>query len=53
MMKYVGYRFGPVKAKLVADPVHYLYSSVSNYETGEGLLEVEVIPSNEVGYVIL
>jgi REP element-mobilizing transposase RayT len=33
----------PVRAKWVAIPEHYLYSSASNYINGEGLLDVEVI----------
>ncbi len=45
--------WNPVRAKLVADPAHYLYSNASNYEIGEGLLEIEVIPPlSEVGYIL-
>lgn len=42
----------PVKEGWVLDAEHYLYSSASNYATGEGLLEVSVIdlPMSWVGY---
>jgi len=33
----------PVRAGLVAEPTHYLYSSASNYVGGSGLLEVELM----------
>ena len=45
--------WNPVRAKLVADPSHYLYCSASNYSTGNGLLEVTIIPPlSEVGYIL-
>jgi REP element-mobilizing transposase RayT len=33
----------PVKAGLVVSPSHYLYSSASNYETGKGIMEVDLL----------
>ncbi len=33
----------PVRAGLVAEPNHYLYSSASNYETGKGLIEIDYL----------
>ena len=33
----------PVKAKIVAMPEHYLYSSASNYVNGKGLLDVVLL----------
>lgn len=42
----------PVTAKIVASPVHYLYSSASNYFEGTGLLDIKVIPPmSEIGYL--
>jgi len=43
----------PVKEGWVASAEHYLYSSASNYATGVGLLNVELIdlPMSWVGYV--
>jgi hypothetical protein len=39
--KIVYVHLNPVRAGLVAEPAHYLYSSASNYVNGTGLLEVE------------
>ena len=33
----------PVRAKLVAEPSHYLYSSAGNYETGKGIMEIDFL----------
>lgn len=45
--------WNPVRARLVSEPAHYLYSSASNYSTGNGLLDVVVIPPlSEVGYIL-
>lgn len=33
----------PVRAGLVAQPEHYLYSSASNYTSGKGLLDVAIM----------
>lgn len=43
----------PVVAGWVDKPYHYPYSSASNYATGEGLLDIDVIdfPASWVGYV--
>lgn len=43
----------PVKAGIVAQPEHYLYSSASNYKDGTGLLDVTVMEEirNDVGLV--
>lgn len=47
--------FNPVAAKIVAQPAHYLWSSASNYETGEGLLDVQIMEDiwNDIGYINL
>ena len=33
----------PVKAGLVEEPSHYLYSSAANYERGKGLMEIDFL----------
>lgn len=33
----------PVRAGLVKEPSHYLYSSASNYETGKGLIDIDFL----------
>jgi len=33
----------PVRAKLVAEPSHYLYGSAANYETGKGIMEIDFL----------
>jgi len=33
----------PVRAGLVAEPTHYLYSSATNYQTGKGLIELDFL----------
>lgn len=33
----------PVRARLVAEPDHYLYSSATNYATGNGLIEIDFL----------
>ena len=33
----------PMRAGLVKEPSHYLYSSASNYETGKGLIEIDFL----------
>jgi len=33
----------PVRAGLVAEPEYYLYSSASNYVTGKGLIEIDML----------
>ena len=45
--------WNPVRAGLVREPEHYLYSSASNYVLGEGLIEVTILdlPGTTVGYV--
>lgn len=46
--------WNPVRAKWVAAPSDYLYSSASNYTSGKGLLEVTIIPPlSEIGYVLV
>ncbi|MEM8898003.1 MAG: transposase [Bacteroidota bacterium] len=37
----------PVKARIVNDPVHYVYSSASYYETGEGVFAVDLLEDIE------
>jgi REP element-mobilizing transposase RayT len=43
----------PVKAHIVADPTHYLYSRASNYYHGTGLLDVTLLNDiwNDIGFV--
>lgn len=43
----------PVKAKIVAEPEHYLYSSAANYCGRKGLLEVELLDElwNDIGFI--
>lgn len=43
----------PVRAGWVAEPSHYLYSSASNYTSGEGLMNVMLLdfPISTVGYI--
>ena len=43
----------PVRAKIVTEPTHYIYSSASNYATEKGLLDVDIIDlfDAEVGYI--
>ena len=51
--KLVHIHWNPVRTNMVATPAHYLYYSASNYEIGEGLLEVTVTsPLSGVGYII-
>ena len=33
----------PVRAGLVEEPSHYLYSSAANYEKGKGLMEIDFL----------
>lgn len=33
----------PVRARLVNEPEHYLYSSASNYVNGKGLIEIDFL----------
>lgn len=43
----------PVRAKIVKEPQHYIYSSASNYVDGTGVLNVEIIPPlSEIGFVM-
>ena len=43
----------PVRAKIVAEPTHYIYSSASNYANGKSLLDVNILDlfDAEIGYV--
>ena len=42
----------PVNAEIVSNPIHYLFSSASNYHNGTGLLEVKIIePMSNIGYI--
>ncbi|MBK6948945.1 MAG: transposase [Haliscomenobacter sp.] len=44
--------FNPVRAGWVNQPEHFLYSSASNYLTGDGVFEVTLLPVlNETGWV--
>ncbi len=49
----LGYiHLNPVRAGLVENPAHYLYSSATNYFLNQGLLDVIVIdPLNDIGYL--
>jgi len=42
----------PMREKIVAQPAHYIWSSASNYETGEGVLDVQIMDDiwNDKGY---
>ena len=43
----------PVRAKIVKEPHHYIYSIASNYVEGTGVLNVEIIPPlSEIGFVM-
>ena len=52
-LNYIHYN--PVKARIVRLPEHYVYSSASNYETGEGVLQVTKLEDiwDDIGYVDL
>ena len=45
--------FNPVEAGVVAQPEHYILSSASNYVSGKGILDVEVMDDiwNDTGYI--
>jgi len=35
--------YNPVRAGLVGEPAHYLYSSAANYEGKKGLMEIDLL----------
>ena len=37
----------PVEARIVNDPIHYVYSSAANYETGDGIFKVDFLEDIE------
>ncbi|MFZ1750492.1 MAG: transposase [Saprospiraceae bacterium] len=43
----------PVRAGIVNEPEHYIYSSASNYLSGKGIIEVSILdlPLSNVGYI--
>lgn len=45
----------PVKARIVNQPEHYVFSSASNYESGEGVMEVTLLEDiwDDMGYIDL
>lgn len=45
----------PVKARIVKWPEHYVFSSASNYENGEGVMEVTLLENiwDDMGYIDL
>lgn len=42
----------PVRAGIVAEPHHYLYSSASNYRDGTGILPVTIIDLGIIDFYI-
>ena len=43
----------PVRAAFVNEPEHYIYSSASNYTSGKGIIEVNILdlPLSFEGYI--
>ena len=42
---WIDIHFNPIRAKIIAEPQHYLYSSAANYatENRHGLFEIDLI----------